>query len=558
MKTMKRLLAIVLTISTLFICSVSGAAAWQNVDTSSGTNSASASDKISQLLEGIFDGTTLEIEDPARDHAGYVDLNQNGTIDDAGDIKMHFPDFVTVDGVIYAYFIQWNDHNGDWENEKSCVGLATSTDGIHFESKGVVIYPDEATGYDGYMASFPGVWYEDGVWYVAYECNQDGNNGDIALATSTNGIDFEKKGLILRHNPRWNWQNWNIGTPDLYKEGDVWYLTFHGFGREKKDCQIGLATGTDIMNLTMQTEPVLPTSDDPAACDSGTAGRRDIIKAGEYYYMCYEVSSDGGANGRPYYDFSGSRWGHAFARSKDFITWEKAPAQLHASTEENYAFDGPAWLPIGDRLWLYYRTPQTTTNAFELIRYDTVTDEETGISVEINNSQTLHISEITEGETFETVSSLVDPKMIFTIYDLSLEKDGQIVDPLKTAAVSIPLPQKVFSDEATLYKFNSTHTLEKVTTELSENTFEFSTDVLGVYVIEAAPILFGDVNRDKTVTTGDALLALQTAVKKIKLDEKQYLLADVNGDHTITTSDALSILQKAVGKIDQFEIEKTV
>ena len=132
------------------------------------------------------------------------------------------------------------------------------------------------------------------------------------------------------------------------------------------------------------------------------------------------------------------------------------------------------------------------------------------------------------------------------------------MDPLKTAAVSIPLPQKVFSDEATLYKFNSTHTLEKVTTELSENTFEFSTDVLGVYVIEAAPILFGDVNRDKTVTTGDALLALQTAVKKIKLDEKQYLLADVNGDHTITTSDALSILQKAVGKIDQFEIEKTV
>ena len=104
----------------------------------------------------------------------------------------------------------------------------------------------------------------------------------------------------------------------------------------QKDCQIGVAYGTDIMNLTMVDHPVIETSNNPDDPDCGTCGRRDVIYYDGWYYMVYEISTDGGkinrnlgddlgVEGRYYYDFGGSNWGHKFARSKDMINWEKLP-----------------------------------------------------------------------------------------------------------------------------------------------------------------------------------------------------------------------------------------
>lgn len=67
--------------------------------------------------------------------------------------------------------------------------------------------------------------------------------------------------------------------------------------------------------------------------------------------MVYEISTDGGkinrnlgddlgVEGRYYYDFGGSNWGHKFARSKDMINWEKLPYLLHDTYKGDYAFDG--------------------------------------------------------------------------------------------------------------------------------------------------------------------------------------------------------------------------
>ena len=111
----------------------------------------------------------------------------------------------------------------------------------------------------------------------------------------------------------------HIGPPDLFKKDGVWYLTFHGFGKGKKDCQIGLAYGKELApgKLTVCPDPILPTSGDPSDPDSGTTGRRDVIfddKSG-CFYMVYEVSTDMVGS-----DFGGSHWGHMFARSKDMKT----------------------------------------------------------------------------------------------------------------------------------------------------------------------------------------------------------------------------------------------
>ena len=169
MNKLKKIISFLIALSVA-LCSTVCCSALQYVDTKTGEVDKPVSDTVGELLEGIFTGCTVEEEDPERREVGFEDKNGNGIVDDAGDVKMHFPDFVTVDGVTYAYYIKWDDNNGAYgindegkPIERSCIGLATTTDGINFDHKGLVIAAEADTGYDGYMASFPGVWYMNAI-----------------------------------------------------------------------------------------------------------------------------------------------------------------------------------------------------------------------------------------------------------------------------------------------------------------------------------------------------------------------------------------------------------
>lgn len=59
-------------------------------------------------------------------------------------------------------------------------------------------------------------------------------------------------------------------------------------------------------------------------------------------------------------------------------------------------------------------------------------------------------------------------------------------------------------------------------------------------------LLKGDVNGDGVVDSTDARIALQAAVGKVTLTEKQAAAADMNGDGVVDSTDAREILQKAV------------
>lgn len=61
-------------------------------------------------------------------------------------------------------------------------------------------------------------------------------------------------------------------------------------------------------------------------------------------------------------------------------------------------------------------------------------------------------------------------------------------------------------------------------------------------------LLKGDVDGDGTVDSTDARLALQAAVGKVTLTEKQKTAADMNGDGAVDSTDARAMLQRAVGK----------
>ncbi len=265
--------------------------------------------------------------------------------------NMHFADFVVVDGTIRAYYID-NDSKG-----RLVTGLAESTDGRNFTDKGTVIGCD--TSYDSGYAAFAGIAYVDGVYYLAYEClGDEGGGQDVALATSTDGVNFEKKGVILDNKDSPEWCSYNVGTPDLVYADGKWYLFFHGY--DGTDCRIGVAYGESLDSLTVHPTPVVDTSTDPSKPDSGTAGRRDIIYVDGWYYMIYEVSTDKvGA------DYSASYWTHMFARSRDLINWEKR-APIITPNKAGMDYDGPSWLIMNDKVYVYYRHAGNVTYRAEL------------------------------------------------------------------------------------------------------------------------------------------------------------------------------------------------
>lgn len=286
---------------------------------------------VAATLDGLFTGKTTE---------------QRMEKEIGGAIHMHFPDFLKVGDEIWAYYI------GAGSTGKMSTRLAVSTDGVNFEDRGVVVEPTPGA-WDSNMSSFAGVWLDDGVYYLVYEgSSEDGSNrGAVGLATSTDGIHFEKQGKILDYTGM-GIEAANVGTPDLYKEGDTWYLFYHCF--DFQTCQVCVATGPDLFHLTRaENNPVIPTV--PGRYDAGTTGRRDVIYSGGWYYMVYEVSTE-----QPYGEAS---WGHTFARSKDLIHWDVLGKLLYPATGGGMGHDGPNWYVDGDDVYVYFRARDAAPNS---------------------------------------------------------------------------------------------------------------------------------------------------------------------------------------------------
>lgn len=278
---------------------------------------------------------------------------------------MHFLSSVVDQDTIYVF------HNTPDSGENS-IGLATTTDGVMFKNLGKVLTRN-SSGWDGRFAAFPGAAKVGDKWFLTYEGAGD-SPGDLGLATSDDGVKFTKHQTpILVHGKRQtkdsislplSWERTNVGTPSIYFENDKFYVFYHGFGKSSHggpdDCQLGLATGTDLTQLKRAANnPILKTS--KSGWDSGTIGKRSIVKQGDYYYMVYEGSTD-----QPY---DKAKWSSGLARAKAITgPWEKFNKNpVIPATPGGFGYDGPEWMPIGEKLYLYYRAPTGPTSRATLV-----------------------------------------------------------------------------------------------------------------------------------------------------------------------------------------------
>lgn len=253
---------------------------------------------------------------------------------------MHFTEFIKIGKEFWCYYIQPLETGG------SCVGLAITTDGVTFEKRANVLLPTEKA-WDSRFSSFPGIWYDNGIFYLAYEGAGDSTSpGAVGLATSRDGINFKKEGIILKATGKGIYSV-NVGTPDLFKKDGKWYLTYHTY--DGKTCQMCVAIGKDLKNLTHhKLNPIIPTSKNGP--DSGTTGKRDVLYYDGWFYMTYEIST------KPPY--ATAKWSHTFARSKDFLKWETVDQLLPSN--DGFGNDGPSFCIIDKEVWVYYRSGLTS------------------------------------------------------------------------------------------------------------------------------------------------------------------------------------------------------
>lgn len=132
---------------------------------------------------------------------------------------------------------------GEW-NGTSRIGLATSTDGIHFEREDKpVLAPTEPWELPGGVED-PRLVKVDSLFYLTYTA-YDGKTARLALASSPNLYDWKKHGLVF---PDSVWSKSGAILP--HKVNDKYWM-YYG------DTNIWVAYSTDLINWTPIEEPVL-------------------------------------------------------------------------------------------------------------------------------------------------------------------------------------------------------------------------------------------------------------------------------------------------------------
>ena len=151
----------------------------------------------------------------------------------------------------------------------SSLGYAESADGLHFTRRNEpVLNPTESYEKNGGVEDPRLVQFGD-AYYLTYT-GYNKTNAQLCLATSTDLIHWERKGVIIPANKG----NWNVkwtksGAIVPQKIDGKYWMYFLGTSGDNKD-QGGLAYSEDLMHWTEATKtPVLPVR--PGQFDSRVA-----------------------------------------------------------------------------------------------------------------------------------------------------------------------------------------------------------------------------------------------------------------------------------------------
>ncbi len=198
-------------------------------------------------------------------------------------------------------------------------GLATSTDGLSWQKEGRVLSPDPQTWEGNYIAANGSARLVNGEYLYWYQAGEMGHTR-LALARSIDGRNWRKESQpVLEHGPRGSWDEISLGDPDVIRLGDTYYLFYLGEDRARRQ-RLGLATSPDGVTWTkLRSNPILELGDLGHFDERGLG--EPAVWQNHGYWMLY-TGRDKSENRRM-----------GLAYSRDGVQWQKIPSPVIAGRE---------------------------------------------------------------------------------------------------------------------------------------------------------------------------------------------------------------------------------
>lgn len=222
-------------------------------------------------------------------------------------------------------------------------GLATSPDGLAWQKQGKVLSPQPDTWEGAYIAANgSALWHENRFWYWYQAGNREPR---IGLARSPDGRTWEREPQpVLPLGPRGSWDERGVADPYVIRADDAFYLYYLGQDRARRQ-RLGVARSTDGIHWTkLRANPVLEVGE-PGAFDENGLGEPAVWLDRGRYRMLY--------TGRDRREVR--RLG--FAHSRDGVTWERAPASSVLEGQQPWNAEvvcDPTVLSRDGRWWVWY------------------------------------------------------------------------------------------------------------------------------------------------------------------------------------------------------------
>ncbi len=192
-------------------------------------------------------------------------------------------------------------------------GLATSTNGLEWTRRGKVLAPDPATWEGNYIAANGSALLSGGTFLYWYQAG--GRQPSIGMAESSDGLRWTRQPRpVLEPGPRGSWDERGVADPYVIQEQGVFYMYYLGQDRARRQ-RLGVARSNDgKVWEKLRANPVLELGE-MGAFDENGLGEPAVWSAQGWRWMLY--------TGRDRAEIR--RLG--LARSRDGVHWERVPAK---------------------------------------------------------------------------------------------------------------------------------------------------------------------------------------------------------------------------------------
>jgi beta-1,4-mannooligosaccharide phosphorylase len=219
--------------------------------------------------------------------------------------------------------------DGQWHT-----ALATSEDGLHWQKQGIVLRADPGS----YIAANGSAIRQGGQYWYWYEVGGK-DSLRIALARSTDARSWVREGdVVLDSGPVGSWDERAVADPYVIRIEPYFYMYYLGQDRAVRQ-RIGVARSKDgVTWQKLRSNPVLEMDADEAGL-----GEPAVWQSHGFYWMLYTVRN-----------FDETRY-LALARSVDGVQWTKLPVKYTGSEAWNSkVICDPTVVVEGDRIMVWF------------------------------------------------------------------------------------------------------------------------------------------------------------------------------------------------------------